>query len=249
VLVVEDDSTIRDVVTYQLTRAGHEVVAVADGMQGLERFRSVKPDLVVLDLMLPNLPGLDLLRIIRNEDATPVIVISARDSEPDRLTGFDLGADDYLTKPFSVRELLARVAVALRRRSADSDIRAGERPASQLVDAGAISIDVERHEVFRQGVPVELAPKEFELLVYLARHPNQVCTRDQILESVWGYNYGGETRTVDVHVHWLRQKLEDEPSRPTHLLTVRHYGYKFVPDASPRSTSRHRTERTRTDPR
>jgi DNA-binding response OmpR family regulator len=226
VMVVEDDTTIRDVVSYQLTRAGHEVDSVGDGMSALQHFRSAHPDLVILDLMLPGLPGLDLLRIMRHESPAPIIVISARDSEPDRLTGFDLGADDYLTKPFSVRELLARVNVALRRAGGDEEPVRSAPPAHTT---GAITVDVDRHEVRKRGTLVTLAPKEFELLAYLARHPNQVCTRDQILESVWGYQYGGETRTVDVHVHWLRQKLEDEPSRPVHVLTVRHYGYKFAP--------------------
>jgi DNA-binding response OmpR family regulator len=226
VLVVEDDAAIRDVVVYQLSRAGHHVDAVADGVAGLERFRSARPDLVILDLMLPRLAGLDVLRIVRGEAAVPVIVISARDTEADKITGFDLGADDYLTKPFSVRELLARVQVALRRVGPSA-------PSSAVAVAtrseGDIEVDVERHEVRKRDQIVQLAPKEFELLAYLVRHPNQVCTRDQILESVWGYTYEGETRTVDVHVHWLRQKLEDNPARPRHLLTVRHYGYKYSP--------------------
>lgn len=226
VLVVEDDAAIRDVVVYQLSRAGHHVDAVADGVAGLERFRSARPDLVILDLMLPRLAGLDVLRIVRGEAAVPVIVISARDTEADKITGFDLGADDYLTKPFSVRELLARVQVALRRGGPSA-------PSSAVAVAtrseGDIEVDVERHEVRKRDQIVQLAPKEFELLAYLVRHPNQVCTRDQILESVWGYTYEGETRTVDVHVHWLRQKLEDNPARPRHLLTVRHYGYKYSP--------------------
>ena len=226
VLVVEDDAAIRDVVVYQLSRAGHHVDAVADGVAGLERFRSARPDLVILDLMLPRLAGLDVLRIVRGEAAVPVIVISARNTEADKITGFDLGADDYLTKPFSVRELLARVQVALRRVGPSA-------PSSAVAVAtrseGDIEVDVERHEVRKRDQIVQLAPKEFELLAYLVRHPNQVCTRDQILESVWGYTYEGETRTVDVHVHWLRQKLEDNPARPRHLLTVRHYGYKYSP--------------------
>jgi len=225
VLVVEDDAAIRDVVVYQLTRAGHRVDAAGDGVAALEHFRRTRPDLLILDLMLPRLAGLDVLRIVRDEASVPVIVISARDTEADKITGFDLGADDYLTKPFSVRELLARVQVALRRTAGS------EQPASTpLAASGArIEIDEERHEVRKDGEPVALAPKEFELLAYLVRHPNQVCSRDQILESVWGYTYEGETRTVDVHIHWLRQKLEDDPAHPGHLLTVRHYGYKFAP--------------------
>lgn len=228
VLVVEDDPTIRDVVVYQLTRAGHRVDAAGDGVTALERFHESHPDLVILDLMLPRLAGLDVLRILRDKAPVPVIVISARDTEADKITGFDLGADDYLTKPFSVRELMARVQVALRR--AGESMAADSRARSPSTTGGCIEVDVERHEVRKRGEVVPLAPKEFELLAYLVRHPNQVCSRDQILESVWGYTYEGETRTVDVHVHWLRQKLEDDPSRPVQLLTVRHYGYKFAPD-------------------
>ncbi len=225
VLVVEDDAAIREVVVYQLSRAGHHVDAVGDGVAGLEHFRNARPDLVILDLMLPRLAGLDVLRIVRGEAAVPVIVISARDTEADKITGFDLGADDYLTKPFSVRELLARVQVALRRTEPASPTAVTPIARSE----GEIEVDIDRHEVRKRDQVVQLAPKEFELLAYLVRHPNQVCTRDQILESVWGYTYEGETRTVDVHVHWLRQKLEDDPARPKHLLTVRHYGYKYSP--------------------
>ena len=177
--------------------------------------------------MLPRLAGLDVLRIVREEAEVPVIVISARDTEADKISGFDLGADDYVTKPFSVRELMARVQVALRRRS-DGETVESSRQSARNPEA-CIDVDIDRHEVRKRGELVALAPKEFELLAYLVRHPNQVCTRDQILESVWGYTYEGETRTVDVHVHWLRQKLEDDPSRPRHLLTVRHYGYKYSP--------------------
>jgi len=228
VLVVEDDAAIREVVAYHLARAGHRVEAVADGVAGLEQFRTAQPDLVILDLMLPRLAGLDVLRIVRGQAQVPVIVISARDTEADKITGFDLGADDYLTKPFSVRELMARVQVALRRTVAPVTKR-GDKAAAPRDTPAPIEVDVDRHEVRKCGQVVQLAPKEFELLAYLVRHPHQVCTRDQILESVWGYTYEGETRTVDVHVHWLRQKLEENPSRPTHLLTVRHYGYKYVP--------------------
>ena len=228
VLVVEDDTTIRDVVTYQLSRAGHRVTSAADGVAALERFRAARPDLVILDLMLPRLAGLDVLRVMRGESGTPVIVISARDTEADKVTGLNLGADDYVTKPFSVRELMARVDATLRRLPPANASAGG----NATTGGGAIEVDNDRHEVRRHGDLVALAPKEFELLAYLVRHPNQVCSRDQILEAVWGYSYEGETRTVDVHIHWLRQKLEDDPARPRHLVTVRHYGYKFVPDGA-----------------
>lgn len=227
VLIVEDDATIRDVVAYQLSRAGHCVDTAADGVTAIERFRERTPDLVILDLMLPRMAGLDVLRVFRDRAEVPVIIVSARDAEADKIAGFDLGADDYLTKPFSIRELMARVNVALRRQVPAS---ADEGHNTLTWNGAHIEVDVDRHEVRKKGQVVPLAPREFELLVYLMRHPHQVCTRDQILEAVWGYAYRGETRTVDVHMHWLRQKLEDDPSRPVHLRTVRQYGYKFVPE-------------------
>lgn len=183
VLVVEDDAAIRDVVVYQLTRAGHRVDAAADGIAALERFRHGHPDLLILDLMLPRLAGLDVLRIVRDEAAVPVIVISARDTEADKITGFDLGADDYLTKPLSVRELMARVQIALRRGGGEHNLPGTPPPPPST---SPIAIDTDRHEVRKDGQLITLAPKEFELLSYLLRHPNQVCTRDQILESVGG---------------------------------------------------------------
>ena len=221
VLVIEDDANIRDVVVYQLEAAGHRVRIAADGVAALEAFRAAEPDLVILDLMLPRLPGLDVLRVIRRESDSPVIVLSARGREADKVAGFELGADDYVTKPFAMRELLARVEAALRRRTLTPVDAANEPP---LID-----IDDDAHIVRLRGERVQLTPKEFELLSYLVRHPNQVCSRDMILDSVWGYSYPGETRTVDVHMHWLRQKVEDDPANPRHLVTVRHYGYKFVP--------------------
>ncbi|MDA0351646.1 MAG: response regulator transcription factor [Chloroflexi bacterium] len=222
ILVVEDDPTIRDVVVYQLQAAGHDLHTADDGVDAVDQFRANKPDLVILDLMLPRLPGLDVLRILRRESTAPVIVTSARTREADKLAGFELGADDYVTKPFGIRELLARVEANLKRTLPPR--RTGERAPS------SIDVDDGSHTVRRHGERVALTPKEFELLSFLVRHPNQVCSRDLILESAWGYAYPGETRTVDVHMHWLRQKLEDNPVSPAHLITVRNYGYMFVPD-------------------
>ncbi|MPZ99185.1 MAG: response regulator [Dehalococcoidia bacterium] len=221
-LVVEDDQAIREVVAFHLSRAGHEVREACDGVAALQQLQSSPPDLVVLDLMLPRMLGFDVLRSLREHWSMPVIVISARLDERGKVRALGLGADDYITKPFSVREFVARVEAVLRRAQP-----AAEPPISAT--DGRIVVDVARHEVLLAGEPVSLAPKEFELLAHLARHPNQVCSRDAILNAVWGYEYGGETRTVDVHIHWLRQKLEPDPSRPVHLVTVRHYGYKFVP--------------------
>ena len=223
ILVVEDDATIRDVVVYQLEAAGHRLFTAADGVEAIDQFRSNAPDLIVLDLMLPRLPGLDVLRVLRRESAAPVIVISARTREADKIAGFDLGADDYVTKPFAIRELIARIEANLRRAKANGTSDDGDLSPS-------IEVDDDSHIVRREGQRVALTPKEFELLSFLVKHPNQVCSRDMILDSAWGYAYPGETRTVDVHMHWLRQKLEIDPANPRHLITVRNYGYMFVPD-------------------
>ncbi|MCK9485512.1 MAG: response regulator transcription factor [Dehalococcoidia bacterium] len=228
VLVVEDEDAIREVVGYQLERYGHQVRYASDGVDALRQIQESLPNLVILDLMLPRFAGLDLLRVLREHSQVPVIIISARDTEADRLAGFDLGADDYLTKPFSVRELMARVQVALRH----SPPRVEEEPEAPeetlTLAGGSLLLDLGRHEVRKDGRLLDLSPRAFELLTYLARHANQVRSRDQILEAVWGYAYGGDTRTIDVHVHAVRRKIEDEPRTPRHLVTVRQYGYKFV---------------------
>jgi len=222
-LVVEDDRTIAEVVAYQLQREGHQATIASDGIEALERLREAAYDLVILDLMLPRLSGLDVLRMLRRDSATPVIILSARDGDADQVAALDLGADDYITKPFSIRQLLARVAAILRRR-APAPLDAIAAPDAEC----EIVIDEESHEVRKRGEVIPLAPKEFELLAFLARRPNQVCSRDAALNAVWGYGYEGETRTVDVHIHWLRRKLEDDPAQPRYLVTVRQYGYKFV---------------------
>ena len=226
VLVVEDDPAILETVAYSLGREGHEVVTAADGLRGLELSREVEPDLIVLDLMLPRMSGSDVFRIVRRERPVPVLMLTALDSEADTVAGLNLGADDYITKPFSMRELMARVAAALRR---DRLSREAVAPVGDVLEGGGVRLDTVAHEVRRGGTPVRLRPKEFELLEYLMRHPNQVLSRDRILEEVWGYEFGGGTRTVDVHIRWLREKLESTPSQPLHLQTVRSVGYKFVP--------------------
>ncbi len=228
VLVVDDDQAILEAVSYNLRRDGLEVLTAADGVAGLQLAREREPDLIVLDLMLPRMSGLDVCRAVRAERAVPIVMLTARDSEADKVTGLELGADDYLTKPFSMRELRARVQAALRRDRMSRAAGAGALQADVLV-GGAIALDVTAHEVRRDGAVVALRPREFELLEHLMRHPNQVLTRERILEAVWGYTYTGETRTVDVHMRWLREKLEAEPARPRQLMTVRGVGYKFVP--------------------
>jgi DNA-binding response OmpR family regulator len=220
-LVVEDDEAIAEVVAYQLRRDGHAVEVAIDGVQALECLKRAPVDLVILDLMLPRISGLEVLRVLRRESNTPVIILSARESDADQVAALDLGADDYVTKPFSIRQLLARVGAVLRRATSPT-AAAAPLPTHGLV------IDATTHEVRKNGEVVTLAPKEFELLVFLAERANRVCSRDAILNAVWGYGYEGETRTVDVHVHWLRRKLEDDPTNPQFVVTVRQYGYKLV---------------------
>jgi two-component system OmpR family response regulator len=230
VLVVEDDATLLDAVAYNLERDGHTVSTAADGMAGLTRAREDHPDLIVLDLMLPRMSGSDVCRLVRNEQPVPIIILTARDSEQDVIAGLDLGADDYVTKPFSMRELRARVNALLRRDVLSRE--AGPRDdavSSDLLAAGGIEVDIGRHVVRKDGAEVVLRPREFLLLEYLMRHQGQVLSRDVILERVWGYTYAGESRTVDVHVRWLREKLEDDPSNPRHIQTVRGFGYRFAP--------------------
>jgi DNA-binding response OmpR family regulator len=227
VLVVEDEPTVRETVAEALASDGLRVVTASDGRQALERFRADQPDLVLLDLMLPELSGMEVCRILRRESAVPIIMLTARDSEVDKVVGLELGADDYVTKPFSLRELQARVRAHLRRAEVDGT------PAptrSTDVQLGSVTVDLAGHRLLRDGRPLPVKPKAFELLAFLLRHPGQVFNRDQLLEHVWGYDYAGETRTVDVHVHWLRAQLEDDPGHPRFLETVRGVGYVLRPE-------------------
>jgi two-component system OmpR family response regulator len=229
VLLVEDDPTILDTVAYNLKREGPNVVTAEDGLEGLRLSREVEPDLLVLDLMLPRMSGLDVCRIVRTERPVPILMLTARDTEVDKVVGLELGADDYVTKPFSMRELMARVNAALRRDRISRDAGSTDGAATEILEGGGIVLDITAHEARIDGRLVQLRPKEFDLLQYLMRHPGQVLTREMILDAVWGYSYGGETRTVDVHIRWLREKLEADPGHPAHITTVRSVGYKFVP--------------------
>src|SRR5919197_5650560 len=218
ILVVDDEPTLRETLVDALEADGFRVVAAADGRQALASFRAERPDLVLLDLMLPELSGIEVCRIIRAESTVPIVMLTARDAEVDKVVGLELGADDYVTKPFSLRELSARIRAVLRR---------GEAQVPALpprVPLGPVEVDVPGHRVLRDGHEVPLKPKVFELLAFLLRHPGQVVSRDQLLERVWGYDYPGETRTVDVHVHWLRTAIEPEPSNPIIIQTVRGVG-------------------------
>jgi DNA-binding response OmpR family regulator len=223
ILVVDDETTLRETLVDALEAEGFRVVAAADGREALVRFRADPPDLVLLDLMLPELSGIEVCRIIRAESGVPIVMLTAKDSELDKVVGLELGADDYVTKPFSVRELSARIRALFRR---SEQAVALETPPA-VVDLGRVQLDLGGHRLLRDGDSVPIKPKAFELLTFLVRHPGQVFTRDQLLERVWGYDYAGETRTVDVHIHWLRSEVEDDPSAPRFIHTVRGVGYVF----------------------
>jgi two-component system response regulator RegX3 len=224
ILVVEDEESLADSVRYNLEREGYGVSVAVDGRGALERFRSDRPSLVILDLMLPEVSGLDVCRAIRAESDVPIIMVTAKDSEADKVTGLELGADDYVTKPFSMRELVSRVRANLRRARPS----AASEATDEVIAGGPVRMDVARHEVTVRGEPVSLPPKEFELLETFLRRRGRLLTRDFLIEEVWGPDYFGDTRTLDVHVKRLRRKLETDPHRPDHLQTVRGLGYKFV---------------------
>ena len=221
VLVVEDEEPLRTELAYQLEQEGYRVVQASDGAQALERFRADKPDLVLLDLMLPRLSGIEFTRIIRRESEAPILMLTARASEVDKVVGLELGADDYVTKPFSLRELLARVNGLMRRR----DKAAVTADSTEPVSLGNVTVDLAGHRLMRGTEIRPLKPKAFELLAFLMRNPGQVFSREQLLSEVWGYDFAGETRTVDVHVHWLRREIETDPANPALLQTVRGVGY------------------------
>jgi DNA-binding response OmpR family regulator len=224
-LVVEDDRTLRQALTFSLTREGYEVTAAADGEAGLEAARSERLDLVILDVMLPGMSGVEVLRVLRSEGvATPVIFLSAKGDEIDRVVGLKVGADDYVAKPFSRPELLARIEAVLRRRRRGPD----EPERREALDFGSVRIDVARREVSVEGEPIHLTTKEFDLLVHMAASPGRIFTRDQLLARIWGYDYAGDGRTVDVHVSWLRGKLRGR-DRHDFFRTVRGVGYAFAP--------------------
>jgi two-component system response regulator RegX3 len=221
VLVVEDEQSLREPLVYLLEKEGYEVVDAADGNAAIEMFRANNPDIVLLDLMMPGMSGNEVCRVIRQTSNVPVIMLTAKDSEIDKVVGLEIGADDYVTKPYSTRELLARMKAVLRRNSEPTPVTDG------LLEGGPVSMDVDRHLVFVNGQKVAMPLKEFELLELLLENRNRVLTRAQIIDRVWGSNYFGDTKTLDVHVKRIRSKIEDDPARPVHLVTVRGLGYKF----------------------
>jgi two-component system, OmpR family, response regulator RegX3 len=223
VLIVEDEPSLAESIEYTLEREGFRPIVALDGGAAIERFRAERPGLVLLDLMLPQLSGLDVCRIIRAESTVPIVILTAKGGEADKVAGLELGADDYVTKPFSMRELVSRVRAQLRRAGMSSTDAVVE-----LLTGGPVVMDVPRHEVRVDGGLVTLPPKEFELLETFLLRKGRLLTRDFLIEEVWGADYYGDTRTLDVHVKRLRQKLESDPHRPEHLVTVRGLGYRFV---------------------
>jgi two-component system response regulator RegX3 len=221
VLVIEDEESFRDALQFMLSREGFDVVLAADGSEGMKQFDAKNPDLVLLDLMLPEVSGTEVCKYIRSKSNVPVIMLTAKDTEIDKVVGLELGADDYVTKPFSTRELLARIKAVLR--------RGGEFEVDTIgtIELGPVRMDVERHALTVDGNPVSIPLKEFELLEFLMRNSGRVLTRGQLMDRVWGSNYVGDGKTLDVHIKRIRSKIEPDPSNPVYLTTVRGLGYRF----------------------
>ncbi|HET9496059.1 MAG TPA: response regulator transcription factor [Chloroflexia bacterium] len=249
ILVVDDEKTLRDMLEYNLRREGFSVLTAADGAQAVKLASEQRPDLIILDIMLPAMSGFDVVREVRRQATVPILLLSAREEEIDKVLGLELGADDYLTKPFSLRELLARVRAMLRRSAIIGVAQAqegtvvpgrqplalSERETPPVLSAGDLEIDLGRRSVTLAGSPVSLKPKEFDLLAFLASNPQHVFSREVLLDRVWGYDYVGGTRTVDVHVRWLRTKLEADPGEPQYIQTVYGVGYRFGQPVAARS--------------
>lgn len=219
ILLVEDDEAFREVLAYSLRREGYEVREARDGQEALQNAREDTPDLIVLDVMLPGLDGFSICRILRAEMDTPIILLTARMGEMDKIVGLESGADDYVTKPFSTGELVARIRAVMRR----------SRPTQNglVIEQGPLRLNLERRRAYRNERELTLSPKEFDLLAELMRHPGIALSRDTLMDRVWGYDFVGDTRTVDVHIRWLREKIEEEPSHPNYIQTVRGVGYRF----------------------
>lgn len=230
ILVIEDELALRETLVYSLKKEGYTAEAVCDGRLAVETARKLKPDLILLDLMLPGLDGFEVCRILRKEMATPILMLTARDDEVDRVVGLEVGADDYLTKPFSMRELLARVKAQFRRSrllQEELEKSAGTKVQSQKLVFKNLIIDLTRREVTLDKEVLALQPQEYNLLLFFAQHKGQLLSREFILERVWGWDYVGDSRTVDVHVRWLRKKIEEDTSQPKRIVTVRGGGYRF----------------------
>nr|WP_108871219.1 response regulator transcription factor [Tessaracoccus timonensis] len=220
ILIIEDEESYRDALTFMLQKEGFDVATAADGAEGLAEFDKHGADLVLLDLMMPGMPGLEVCKQLRAQSNVAIVMVTARDSEVDKVVGLELGADDYVTKPFSHRELVARVRAVLRR-GQDQEL------VPDVVEVGGVRIDVERHQVYVDGKEVRFALREFDLLELLLRNPGRVLTRGQLIDRIWGSDYVGDTKTLDVHIKRLRSKIERDPSKPERLITVRGLGYKY----------------------
>lgn len=228
ILVVEDEISLRETLAYNLERNGYRVYTTGNGKEAVRLARELKPSLILMDVMLPGIDGLEATRQLRSDMSVPILMLTARADELDRVLGLEIGADDYIIKPFSMRELMARVKAALRRMDLVATGASSDRlAAKESWTFGNLEIDGDRHEVRLDGKVIGLKPKEFELLTFMAQHRGQALSREVILERVWGWEYGGGTRTVDVHVRWLRTKLEADPSAPSRIVTVRGAGYRF----------------------
>ncbi|MEX0682736.1 MAG: response regulator transcription factor [Dehalococcoidia bacterium] len=221
ILVVDDEPTLVATLTYNLERESFRVLTATDGEAALQAARDDHPDLIVLDLMLPGLSGLEVCRILRKESSVPILMLTAKGTEVDKIVGLEIGADDYVTKPFGMPELMARVRAMLRR------AEHGTSPTGDSVTSGDLRLDLARREAYRADEPLHLKPKEFDVLMFFMRNRGRAFTREELLNQVWGYEFAGDTRTVDVHVRWIRQKIETAPSSPSRLITMRSVGYRF----------------------
>jgi two-component system OmpR family response regulator len=228
ILIAEDDKNLLDILSYNMEKEGYQVITAPDGAKALEKIRNETPDLIILDIMLPEIDGFEICRIVRKEMTVPILMLTAKADEVDKIVGLELGADDYMTKPFSIRELIARSKAMLRRiELVKQSLMPPAEQSPSIIKFGELELDTARHVVSRKKVPVELGPKEFDLLAFLMLNKGQVFSRDTLLNKVWGYEFTGDTRTVDVHIRWLRQKIEANPDKPVYLRTVRGVGYKF----------------------
>jgi DNA-binding response OmpR family regulator len=227
ILIVEDELTLQETLAYNLRHQGYLVETAGNGTDAIQKAKDIQPDMILLDIMLPGMDGFEVCRVIRRDMNVPILMLTARDDEIDRVVGLEVGADDYLTKPFSMRELIARIKALLRRVRIMRDLSTSSSVAQEKYDHAGLVINEIRREVMLDNKPVDLKPKEYDLLLYLAQHRGQVLSREHILEKVWGWDYFGDSRTVDVHVRWLREKIEKNPAEPERIITVRSAGYRF----------------------
>jgi DNA-binding response OmpR family regulator len=228
ILIVEDEEVLQETLCYNLSREGYDVDSTADGYTAIEMARQTLPDLIILDIMLPGIDGFEVTRILRQEMNAPILMLTARDDEIDRVLGLEIGADDYLTKPFSMRELIARVKAQIRRVRLDQEqIESTPSTPDETISYDNLKINLTRREVHLEEQVLPMKPKEYELLLYLARHRGKVLSREHILQQVWGWDFSGGSRTVDVHIRWLREKIEPDSTQPSRIITVRGVGYRF----------------------